>query len=166
LTPLIIFAQPALGESGLEPWLVAVVIGSVELGSSVMSYAADSLSGRFGLSRLTWAGGLALIGALLLGACSLPWGFPLFALLLIGAELASFGLDVSVQERVPASDRASATSLVSALESLAIGSAYLLTGALAEGVGLGGTFLLLCLGPCVSLAAFRRRRAIPALAPA
>ncbi|MGW6469701.1 MFS transporter [Streptomyces nigra] len=138
LTPYIIFTQQVLSDQGAGTALVSVVIAGGFLAGGLVPLLSDRADRRLGYRVVVPVSLLALAAALGLSGLGLVWVTVTAFLVLVGVpEITAVLVDNVLNEAVPSRHRASLLSMIAFVESVLIGTGYLVLGTLMDGLGSG-----------------------------
>ncbi|KAB2975725.1 MFS transporter [Streptomyces sp. SS1-1] len=138
LTPYIIFTQKTLADQGAGAGLVGVVIAAGFFAGGLVPLLSDRVHRRFGYRVAVPVSLLALAAALGLSGLGLVHVTIAAFLVLVGIpEITAVLVDNVLNEAVPSRHRASLLSVIAFVESVLIGTGYLVLGALMDGMGSG-----------------------------
>ncbi|MGW7660507.1 MFS transporter [Streptomyces sp. NPDC054756] len=138
LTPYIIFTQKTLSDQGAGAGLVGVVIAAGFFAGGLVPLLSDRVHRRFGYRVAVPVSLLALAAALGLSGLGLVQVTIAAFLVLVGIpEITAVLVDNVLNEAVPSRHRASLLSVIAFVESVLIGTGYLVLGALMDGMGSG-----------------------------
>ncbi|MFF4085781.1 MFS transporter [Streptomyces nigra] len=138
LTPYIIFTQQVLSDQGAGTALVSVVIAGGFLAGGLVPLLSDRADRRLGYRVVVPVSLLALAAALGLSGLGLVWVTVTAFLVLVGIpEITAVLVDNVLNEAVPSRHRASLLSMIAFVESVLIGTGYLVLGTLMDGLGSG-----------------------------
>ncbi|MEK0098287.1 MFS transporter [Streptomyces sp. A475] len=136
LTPYIIFTQKTLSDQGAGTALVSVVISAGFFVGGLVPLLSDRANRRFGYQIVLPVSLVMLAAALGLSGFGLVWVTIAAFLVLVGIpEITAVLVDNVLNEAVPSRHRASLLSMISFVESLLIGTGYLVLGTLMDGLG-------------------------------
>ncbi|MFB7999640.1 MFS transporter [Streptomyces sp. NPDC056002] len=136
LTPYIIFTQKTLSDQGAGTALVSVVISAGFFVGGLVPLLSDRANRRFGYRIVLPVSLVMLAAALGLSGFGLVWVTIAAFLVLVGIpEITAVLVDNVLNEAVPSRHRASLLSMISFVESLLIGTGYLVLGTLMDGLG-------------------------------
>ncbi|RDS65836.1 MFS transporter [Streptomyces sp. M7] len=136
LTPYIIFTQQVLSDQGAGTALVSVVIAGGFLAGGLVPLLSDRADRRLGYRVVVPVSLLALAAALGLSRLGLVWVTVTAFLVLVGVpEITAVLVDNVLNEAVPSRHRASLLSMIAFVESVLIGTGYLVLGTLMDGLG-------------------------------
>ncbi|MFE0353475.1 MFS transporter [Streptomyces nigra] len=136
LTPYIIFTQQVLSDQGAGTALVSVVIAGGFLAGGLVPLLSDRADRRLGYRVVVPVSLLALAAALGLSGLGLVWVTVTAFLVLVGVpEITAVLVDNVLNEAVPSRHRASLLSMIAFVESVLIGTGYLVLGTLMDGLG-------------------------------
>ncbi|MEU6543047.1 MFS transporter [Streptomyces sp. NPDC046859] len=136
LTPYIIFTQKTLSDQGADTALVSVVISAGFFAGGLVPLLSDRVNRRFGYRAVVPVSLLALALALGLSGLGLVWVTIASFLILVGIpEITAVLVDNVLNEAVPSRHRASLLSMIAFVESVLIGTGYLVLGILMDGLG-------------------------------
>lgn len=136
LTPYIIFTQQVLSDQGAGTALVSVVIAEGFLAGGLVPLLSDRADRRLGYRVVVPVSLLALAAALGLSGLGLVWVTVTAFLVLVGVpEITAVLVDNVLNEAVPSRHRASLLSVIAFVESVLIGTGYLVLGTLMDGLG-------------------------------
>ncbi|MFF4884740.1 MFS transporter [Streptomyces nigra] len=138
LTPYIIFTQQVLSDQGAGTALVSVVIAGGYLAGGLVPLLSGRADRRLGYRVVVPVSLLALAAALGLSGLGLVWVTVTAFLVLVGIpEITAVLVDNVLNEAVPSRHRASLLSMNAFVESVLIGTGYLVLGTLMDGLGSG-----------------------------
>ncbi|MFC7908025.1 MFS transporter [Streptomyces nigra] len=138
LTPYIIFTQQVLSDQGAGTALVSVVIAGGFLAGGLVPLLSGRADRRLGYRVVVPVSLLALAAALGLSGLGLVWVTVTAFLVLVGIpEITAVLVDNVLNEAVPSRHRASLLSMIAFVESVLIGTGYLVLGTLMDGLGSG-----------------------------
>ncbi|MFD6311984.1 MFS transporter [Streptomyces nigra] len=138
LTPYIIFTQQVLSDQGAGTALVSVVIAGGFLAGGLVPLLSGRADRRLGYRVVVPVSLLALAAALGLSGLGLVWVTVTAFLVLVGVpEITAVLVDNVLNEAVPSRHRASLLSMIAFVESVLIGTGYLVLGTLMDGLGSG-----------------------------
>ncbi|MGV0583807.1 MFS transporter [Mycobacteroides chelonae] len=153
LTPFLIFSQDILATQHLPTPAIALTMACVYILGVIAPLLAPRAMQRFPTIALAGSTLTVLAVGLLITSADIA---PItVAMVLIAAsipEIAVIALDFEIQDRIPSSHRGALTGVVNFFESLAIASAYLTFGALADTIGPSHTAGTYAAIPAVALA--------------
>ncbi|MFJ5210120.1 MFS transporter [Streptomyces nigra] len=136
LTPYIIFTQQVLSDQGAGTALVSGVIAGGFLAGGLVPLLSDRADRRLGYRVVVPVSLLALAAALGLSGLGLVWVTVTAFLVLVGVpEITAVLVDNVLNEAVPSRHRASLLSMIAFVESVLIGTGYLVLGTLMDGLG-------------------------------
>lgn len=138
LTPYIIFTQKTLSDQGAGAGPVSVVISAGFFAGGLVPLLSDRVNRRFGYRAVVPVSLLALAAALGLSGLGLVQVTIAAFLVLVGIpEITAVLVDNVLNEAVPSRHRASLLSVIAFVESVLIGTGYLVLGTLMDGMGSG-----------------------------
>ncbi|MCX5079933.1 MFS transporter [Streptomyces sp. NPDC001940] len=136
LTPYIIFTQKTLSDQGAGTALVSVVISAGFFVGGLVPLLSDRANRRFGYRIVLPVSLVMLAAALGLSGFGLVWVTIGAFLVLVGIpEITAVLVDNVLNEAVPSRHRASLLSMIAFVESVLIGTGYLVVGTLMDGFG-------------------------------
>ncbi|MGV9229066.1 MFS transporter [Streptomyces nigra] len=136
LTPYTIFTQQVLSDQGAGTALVSAVIAGGFLAGGLVPLLSDRADRRLGYRVVLPVSLLALAVALGLSGLGLVWVTVTAFLVLVGVpEITAVLVDNVLNEAVPSRHRASLLSMIAFVESVLIGTGYLVLGTLMDGLG-------------------------------
>ncbi|MGW2075836.1 MFS transporter [Streptomyces sp. NPDC001939] len=136
LTPYIIFTQKTLSDQGAGTALVSVVISAGFFVGGLVPLLSDRANRRFGYRIVLPVSLVMLATALGLSGFGLVWVTIGAFLVLVGIpEITAVLVDNVLNEAVPSRHRASLLSMIAFVESVLIGTGYLVVGTLMDGFG-------------------------------
>uniref|UniRef100_A0AAU2V8A5 MFS transporter n=1 Tax=Streptomyces sp. NBC_00003 TaxID=2903608 RepID=A0AAU2V8A5_9ACTN len=136
LTPYIIFTQKTLSDQGAGTALVSVVISAGFFVGGLVPLLSDRANRRIGYRVIVPVSLVTLAGALALSGFGVVWVTIAAFLVLVGIpEITAVLVDNVFNEAVPSRHRASLLSMIAFVESVLIGTGYLVLGALMDGLG-------------------------------
>lgn len=136
LTPYIIFTQKTLSDQGAGTALVSVVISAGFFVGGLVPLLSDRANRRIGYRIVIPVSLVTLAVALGLSGLGLVWVTIAAFLVLVGIpEITAVLVDNVLNEAVPSRHRASLLSMIAFVESVLIGTGYLVLGTLMDGLG-------------------------------
>ncbi|MFF1401088.1 MFS transporter [Streptomyces sp. NPDC058287] len=136
LTPYIIFTQKTLSDQGAGTALVSVVISAGFFVGGLVPLLSDRANQRIGYRIVIPVSLVTLAVALGLSGIGLVWVTIAAFLVLVGIpEITAVLVDNVLNEAVPSRHRASLLSMIAFVESVLIGTGYLVLGTLMDGWG-------------------------------
>ncbi|MFG1665209.1 MFS transporter [Streptomyces sp. Y7] len=136
LTPYIIFTQKTLSDQGAGTALVSVVISAGFFVGGLVPLLSDRANKRIGYRIVIPISLVTLAAALGLSGLGLVWVTIAAFLILVGIpEITAVLVDNVLNEAVPSRHRASLLSMIAFVESVLIGTGYLVLGTLMDGLG-------------------------------
>ncbi|MFF1594970.1 MFS transporter [Streptomyces sp. NPDC058286] len=136
LTPYIIFTQKTLSDQGAGTALVSVVISAGFFVGGLVPLLSDRANRRIGYRIVIPVSLVTLAVALGLSGIGLVWVTIAAFLVLVGIpEITAVLVDNVLNEAVPSRHRASLLSMIAFVESVLIGTGYLVLGTLMDGWG-------------------------------
>lgn len=136
LTPYIIFTQKTLSDQGAGTALVSVVISAGFFVGGLVPLLSDRANRSIGYRIVIPVSLVTLAAALGLSGFGLVWVTIAAFLVLVGIpEITAVLVDNVLNEAVPSRHRASLLSMIAFVESVLIGTGYLVLGTLMDGLG-------------------------------
>ncbi|MFF4048576.1 MFS transporter [Streptomyces chartreusis] len=136
LTPYIIFTQKTLSDQGAGTALVSVVISAGFFVGGLVPLLSDRVNRSIGYRIVIPVSLVTLAAALGLSGFGLVWVTIAAFLVLVGIpEITAVLVDNVLNEAVPSRHRASLLSMIAFVESVLIGTGYLVLGTLMDGLG-------------------------------
>lgn len=136
LTPYIIFTQKTLSDQGAGTALVSVVISAGFFVGGLVPLLSDRANRSIGYRIVIPVSLVTLAAALGLSGFGFVWVTIAAFLVLVGIpEITAVLVDNVLNEAVPSRHRASLLSMIAFVESVLIGTGYLVLGTLMDGLG-------------------------------